>query len=170
MIVSTVPDTTTQSSKSTYFESPPWELLSHELLRTDLGTPCQPRPVTPLPSGIFWEPVILPLLERLSELRSKPLDERWPTATWPEETAFSDAGKFTERLPVPLKAQPHISLADDGEVNFAWSYNGIRIDLGFYGTNTFSYYARDESGKEWFGDDKPVSSPLPVELEALLTA
>ena len=140
------------------------------LISTDLewSFPC--KPITPLSSVITWKPVILPLLERLSELRSLPVTQRWPGAEWPNKVAFQDAARFTELLPVPLKAQPHISLADDGEINFAWSHKGTRIDLGFYGTNTFSYYAREENGKEWFGDDKPVASPLPVELEKLLTA
>lgn len=98
-----------------------------------------------------------------------PESERWPRADWPDEKAFDDAGIFTERLPVPLKAPPHISLADDGEVNFAWSHEGMRVDLGFYGTGTFSYYARDKNGNEWFGDEITVTLPLPVELGELLS-
>jgi hypothetical protein len=108
------------------------------------------------------------LLERLAELRSLPEEQRWPGADWPTEEAFQDGRRFTERLPVPLKAAPHISLADDGEVNFAWSQNGMWVDLGFYGTGTLSFYARDKDGKELFGDDIPVMSPLPYELRALL--
>ncbi len=117
---------------------------------------------------IYWNPVILPLLERLAELRSLPKTARWPSADWPNDRAFVDARKFTERLPVPLRASPHISLADDGEVNFAWSIEGARVDLGFYGTGKFSYYARDKNGDEWFGDEIPVTAPLPGELRALL--
>jgi hypothetical protein len=108
------------------------------------------------------------LLERLAELRWLPEEQRWPGADWPVEEAFFDAAKFTEWMPVPLKAAPHISLADDGEVNFAWSRDGMRIDLGFYGTGTYSFYARDEDGKEWFGDDVEVISPIPYELRVLL--
>ena len=143
--------------------------LSHWLLRTDPATPFYCEPITSLDQEISWEPVILPLLERLSELRSLPETERWPRADWPNNEAFGDAGNFTERLPVPLKSRPHISLADDGEVNFAWSHEGTRIDLGFYGTGRFSYYARDKNGEEWFGDEIPVLSPLPRELRSLLT-
>ena len=143
--------------------------LAHRLMRTDPVAPYYCQPVTHVDKEISWEPVILPLLERLSGLRSLPESERWPGTDWPDDKAFIDAGKFIERLPVPLKAPPHISLADDGEVNFAWSHEGTRIDLGFYGTNTFSYYARDKGGGEWFGDGIPVSSPLPRELRALLT-
>ncbi len=67
-----------------------------------------------------------------------------------------------------MRVAPHISLADDGEVNFTWSQGGVWIDLGFYGTGTFSYYARDEEGKEMFGDDMPVMSPFPDDLRTLL--
>jgi hypothetical protein len=121
-----------------------------------------------LASEIAWEPVILPLLERLADLRTLPEERRLPGADWPIEEAFLDAGRFTERLQATMRVAPHISLADDGEVNFAWSQNGMWVDLGFYGTGTLSFYARDKDGKELFGDDIPVMSPLPYELRALL--
>ena len=126
-------------------------------------------PATKLTAEISWEPVFLPLLERLAELHFTPEAERWPGTNWPTEAAFNDAVSFTERLPIALKAAPHISLADDGEVNFAWSRGGMRIDLGFYGTGTFSYYARDKEGKELFGDEMSVTSPLPKQLRELMT-
>ncbi len=129
----------------------------------------QCAPATNYPSEITWEPVFLPLMERLAELRWLPEDLKWPGADLPAEQAFRDAVSFTERLPVSLVATPHISLADDGEVNFSWSTNGIRIDLGFYGTGAFSYYARDKDGNELFGDDVSVTSSLPKHLVELMT-
>lgn len=110
------------------------------------------------------------LLRRLADLYSTPENERWPNADWPTFTAFDDAWQFTNRLPSNLKGLPHISLADDGEVNFSWSGGAIHIDLGFYGTGTFSYYGRDSDGKEFFGDDIPVTSSLPEDLASLLSA
>ena len=77
---------------------------------------------------------------------------------------------FTKQLPEELKEHPHISLADDGEVNFAWSGDAVHIDLGFYGTGTFSYYGRDSEGRESFGDGIPVTSSFPKDLAALLSA
>ena len=74
------------------------------------------------------------------------------------------------RLEESLKELPHISLADDGEGNFAWSGGAIHIDLGFYGTGTLSFYGRDSGGKEFFGDDVPVASELLDELALLLSA
>ena len=142
--------------------------MSHRFLSSHITYESLCHPETRPSQVITWEPVILPLLERLAELRSAPEDLRWPNADWPQDMAFLDAGKFAEQLPVPLKAAPHISLADDGEVNFSWSQVDLRIDLGFYGTGTYSFYARDKTGKEWFGDDVPVQSPLPAELRLLL--
>lgn len=144
------------------------ELVSHRFLSSVPLVQFRCRPETQTAQVITWEPVILPLLERLTELRSRPEEERWPEADWPVDEAFRDAGKFTERLPMQMRVAPHISLADDGEVNFTWSQGGVWIDLGFYGTGTFSYYARDEEGKEMFGDDMPVMSPFPDDLRTLL--
>ena len=113
---------------------------------------------------------VWPLLRRLADLYSTPESERWPDADWPTREAFEDAWGFTTRLLPPLKELPHVSLASDGEVNFAWSGGAIHIDLGFYGTGTFSYYGRASDGRESFGDDIPVTSPLPKDLSSLLTA
>ena len=108
------------------------------------------------------------LLWRLVDLHSTPEDERLPHADWPTEAAFSDAWAFIDQLPGRLKVLPHISLADDGEVNFTWGRGAMHIDLGFYGNGTFSYYARDDTRREFFGDDIPVRSPLPKNLKTLL--
>ncbi|MCE2458527.1 MAG: hypothetical protein J4G14_12040 [Dehalococcoidia bacterium] len=109
-------------------------------------------------------------MRRLADLYLTPEDERLPEVDWPSRKAFEDAWQFTNLLPEDLKELPYISLADDGEVNFAWSGGAIHIDLGFYGTGTFSFYGCDSGGKEFFGDDVPVASELPDELASLLSA
>ncbi|MDE2787114.1 MAG: hypothetical protein OXL37_10670 [Chloroflexota bacterium] len=109
------------------------------------------------------------LVRRLEQLRSVPEGERWPTSELPD-AAFRDAKVFLDRLPFPLVALPHISLADDGEVNFAWDCEGMHIGLGFYGSGTFSYYARGSDGREHYRDDVSASHPLPADLELLLRA
>ena len=109
------------------------------------------------------------LLQRLADLYLTPEDERLPEVDWPTRKAFEDAWQFTQQLPEDIQMLPHISLADDGEVNFAWSGGEIHIDLGFYGTGTYSYYGRDGDGREFFGDDVSVMSPLPEELASLLS-
>lgn len=108
------------------------------------------------------------LIQRLEQLRSVLEDERWPASEPPDDATFYDARVFLDRLPFPLAALPHISLAGDGEVNFAWDYEGLHIDLGFYGTGTFSYYARGADGREYYGDEVPAGSLLPADLEPLL--
>lgn len=124
------------------------------------------RPVTTIiPSSQLSE-----LVQRLEQLRSIPQGERWPSSEAPNDAAFRDARMFLDRLPFPLAALPHISLADDGEVNFTWDGEGVHIDLGFYGTGTYSYYARGSDEQEHFGDEVPAASSLPTDMDALLRA
>ena len=167
MIHSTVAISTTLANAETELADR-HVFISHRLSRTELPAHLQCQPETRMARVVTWEPVILPLLERLAGLRSTPEGDRWPGADWPKEEAFQDARKFAERLPGTMKESPYISLADDGEVNFAWSRGGMLIDLGFYGTGTYSYYARGREGKERFGDDISVMASLPEELRVLL--
>lgn len=109
------------------------------------------------------------LHKRLHDIYSLPEEDRWPNADWPKDEAFADALQFTNRLPFPLSELPYISLANDGEVNFALTGGDIHLDLGFYGTGTYSYFARNRDGEEWFEDDLPVVKPLPEKLFALLS-
>ena len=122
------------------------------------------RPISTLTSS----PQLSEMVRRLEQLRSIPQGERWPSSEPPDDAAFRDARVFLDRLPYPLAALPHISLADDGEVNFAWDSEGVHIDLGFYGTASYSYYARGSDGQEHFGDEVPAVSSLPTDLDALL--
>ena len=98
---------------------------------------------------------------RLNELRQR---ETTPEAEPPAPAAFTDAEAFARQLPVPLIEMPHISLADDGELNFAWNGGPVYIDLGFYGTGTYSYFARDQQGQKHYGDDIPAKGPIPRDL------
>ena len=40
-----------------------------------------------------------------------------------------------------IRCVPHISLANDGELNFWWKSDIGLVDIGFYGTGEYSYYA-----------------------------
>ncbi len=97
------------------------------------------------------------------------MEERWPGAVWPDAQAFGDADTFIRRLPLASIPMPEIGLADDGEVNFLWESDGVHVDLGFYGTRTFSFFARDGDGAGIHGEDVPASHGLPREITALLT-
>lgn len=103
---------------------------------------------------------------QLKELRHR---ETAPGADPPKPAAFTDAEAFAGQLPSPLSEMPHISLADDGELNFAWNGGPIYIDLGFYGTGTYSYFARDTCGQKHHGDEAPASGPIPAELMQILS-
>lgn len=110
------------------------------------------------------------LLARIRRLRQTPVDERWPGADWPTASAFRDAEDFIRGLSSALVPAPQIALADDGEVNFLWQEDGIHVDLGFYGTNTYSYFAQARDGQKLHGEEIPPSSGLPSEVEDLFAA
>ena len=108
------------------------------------------------------------LVRQLNNLQNVPESERWPAADWPVDAAFDEARDFIMMLPTASIPLPNVGLADDGEVNFLWTQDGMYIDLGFYGTGVFSYYACSKDGQPFYGDDIPVSDGLPSDLEALL--
>ena len=100
------------------------------------------------------------LLTQLETLRNIPDSKRWPGALWPDDKAFKDARKFISGLPLALIPNPEIRLADDGEINFLWQNEDIHIDLGFYGTGTYSCFANTKDGKEISMDNVPVADGL----------
>lgn len=110
------------------------------------------------------------LLAQLGTLRRTPESERWPGADWPAALAFEDAAEFIRVLPLALIPLPGIAFADDGEINFLWKDGGVHVDLGFYGTNTFSYFAQARDGRKFHGEAIPPSSGLPPEVVALFAA
>ena len=122
-----------------------------------------PIPVVPAPP-----PLQHVLLRQLDQIQVTPQAERWPATNWPSERAFADAGTFIRTLPTGLVLSPSIGLADDGEVNFLWDHDGLHIDLGFYGTGAFSYFARAQDGRRLYGNDLPADCGLPAELAGLV--
>ena len=110
------------------------------------------------------------LLTQLDALQHAPESERWPTAARPSERAFADARLFIRRLPASAILMPDVGLADDGEVNFLWDSDAVHIDLGMYGTGTFSYFARTGDGQKFYGDDCPATHGLPGEIANLIKA
>lgn len=111
------------------------------------------------------------LYARLDEYRTKPGEDCWPGAVRPVDEAFADARAFIERLPLSSIPAPEISLADDGEINFLWAGGDAAayVDLGFYGTGTYSYFARGGDGRGVRGEGVPTSQGLPGEIVALLS-
>ena len=118
-----------------------------------------------LPYSESWQ---FELLRQLNQEEDRPESERWPAADLPGKQAFADARAFIGQLPTCPIRLPDIGVADDGEVNFLWDGDGVYIDLGFYGTGDYSYFASDEDGQEFRCDDLPADGILPAELVNLI--
>jgi len=86
----------------------------------------------------------------------------------PTVQAINDAENFLRALLGMEVPTPHISLAADGEINFLWKLKDITLDLGFYGDQTYSYYGKDNDGKEYVEDGAFIGDFLPEEMVNLL--
>ena len=84
-----------------------------------------------------------------------------------KEETIKDAINFLKFLPRDA-ALPFSGLSGDGEINLFWDRGGIYIDIGFIGDKKFSYYTRDEKGKEIFGDNILILTTLPSSLINLI--
>ena len=92
-----------------------------------------------------------------------------PESRYPTSDAFVDARKFAARLDLNSYEPPIVTMAGDGEINFFWhrESDGLKVDLGFYGTGTYSCYAR-KGDREVFADDVRVVDGLRGDIAALL--
>lgn len=121
--------------------------------KSDSGGSPDPEPTRPSaiekmpPSPSKFSPT-LQLIKELEAYQRTAEDERWPCAIWPEEKAFEDAYVFIQQLDLTSIPTPIITLADDGEVNFFWENESVYVDLGFYGTGAYSYFACHEDGRK----------------------
>lgn len=88
----------------------------------------------------------------------------------PTDDAVREALCFLDSLPQRLRP-PHIGAADDGEINFSWTGDGVFIDVGFRGDGHLHYHAKVESEAINGGGDEQFPSPaLPRDLEAALVS
>jgi hypothetical protein len=104
------------------------------------------------------------LFDRLAELKTRYSIAWIPGGLPPKESAFAEARSFVRTLPLMQIINPSVHVAADGEVTFEWKEDNFQIDLGFYGNNTFSYYATKIGQEPLFGDDIPVGRGIPKEL------
>ena len=110
------------------------------------------------------------LQERLKGLLEEAVGEHPdPDSRYPTPRAFTDAREFASCLDLNSYGLPMVNMAGDGEINFFWhrESDGLRVDLGVYGTGTYSYYGR-RGDQEVFADDLPVEKGLADDLAALL--
>lgn len=86
----------------------------------------------------------------------------------PTPGAVRESLRFVEALP-PLLPPPHLGVADDGEINFSWTGEGVFIDVGFRGDGHLHYFARVDSEAIEGGGDVPFPvAVLPPTLRAAL--
>lgn len=73
----------------------------------------------------------------------------------PSPEAINDALRFVDLLPADSR-MPHVSVADDGEINFFKRGQGLFVDVGFFGDGYIHYYACVEN----IGIDVDESQPF----------
>ena len=90
--------------------------------------------------------------------------------TPPSPEAIDDALRFVDLLPVDSPT-PHVSVADDGEINFFRRSRGVYMDVGFFGDGQIHYYARVEDLRIDVDGSQPFSGrSLPRDLVIPITA
>jgi hypothetical protein len=104
------------------------------------------------------------MLARIRQLALYPHGWDGADGQAPSQAAVRDAECFTQILVHDDISAPSISLATDGEINFFWMLPHFRLDLGFYGDGTYSYYGTTTTGDEFLADDVSVSTPLPAQI------
>ena len=88
----------------------------------------------------------------------------------PSVGAIDDALRFVDLLPVDTPP-PHVSVADDGEINFFRSGPGLYVDIGFFGDGRIHFYAQvQELGVDVDGSQPFTGRSLPRDLVIPLTA
>lgn len=82
--------------------------------------------------------------------------------------AIDDAEVFARKLFAACAVDPpHITLTSDGEVNFYWRSQKGTVDLGFFGTSTYSYFVKPANGEPSYAD-AVNSSELAHEVIAVI--
>ena len=67
-----------------------------------------------------------------------------------------------------LVLSPEITAASDGEINFHWVTERGLVDLGFYGDGVYSFFAKESSGEEHFGDEWRISQGLAPSVQKII--
>jgi hypothetical protein len=111
----------------------------------------------------------LTAIARIRILATYPEGWKGPGSKAASRAAAEDAETFARVFFKTLGIySPLINLSANGEINFYWKTPKVTIDLGFYGSGTYSYYAVPSPGQPIADDDVPIDKPLPNELLDLL--
>ena len=71
----------------------------------------------------------------------------------PRPDAIADALTFVDQLPSSIAIPDDVFAPGDGEVMFQWQRSRIFIEVGFYGDDTISWFARLPGKSDCYGDD-----------------
>ena len=106
--------------------------------------------------------------ERVRSILMEPATE--PDRVRPSRAAVNEALRFVDLLPADSSVL-HVSVADDGEVNFSRRGPGLFIDVGFFGDGQIHFYARVEAlGIDVDGSEPFSGRSLPRDLVIPITA
>ena len=103
------------------------------------------------------------LLDRVRYLKDVYVTPYEPGGVVPSAQAFADAESFILKLPLNRTGMPKIDVASDGEVNFCWFSDNSRVDLGFFGNGTYSYFGQ-APGSEVAGENVAATSEVSPDL------
>ena len=124
------------------------------------GSAAAAGPIAPL-TGTAPDPKE-PIRERIRSIMMA-ADDRGE-GTPPSPAAIDDALRFVDLLPAESPV-PHVSVADDGEINFFRRRQGLFVDIGFFGDGQIHYYARVEArGIDVDGSEPFSGRSLPRDL------
>ena len=105
--------------------------------------------------------------ERIRSILMEPVTA--PDRVRPSRDAVTEALRFVDLLPVDSPAL-HVSVADDGEVNFFRRAPGLFIDVGLFGDGQIHFYARvDALGIDVDGSEPFSGRSLPRDLVIPIT-
>jgi hypothetical protein len=110
------------------------------------------------------------LFERLRYLKERSIHQPLTGSDAPSDVAFQNARDFVLSLPLTQIPKPTIHLANDGEVNFQWAGQDYLIDLGFYGNEQFSFFAKKDGFEPLLADGLPVTEGIPAALITMAAA
>lgn len=86
----------------------------------------------------------------------------------PTEKAITEAKSFIGLLS-PVEKYPHVSVAEDGEINFSWISDTTYIDVGVYGDGEIEFYVKSESaGVDETGSVSSSTDSLPNSIKLAL--
>ena len=91
--------------------------------------------------------------------------------SFPDKKMFKAVRSFIKRLILnKCNKKIFVSLSEEGEIVFYIDDGNVILDLGFYDSEYYGYYAEDTQGNIFEDEDVKISDPIPKDLINLLSA